>query len=94
MNMITFTEGKPHRKSGVNSDRGTRTHIEIAATEVASNGGRLFFREIAWALIGTKRRGGCASECSIIVIILLVGQIRRLQSCIHWRRCKLNVGGC
>ena len=70
--MITFAESEPHRKPGVNSDRGTRTHIEITAAKVASNGGSLFFSEIAWALIGAERRGGCAGESSIVVIILLV----------------------
>ena len=70
--MITFTEGEPHRKSGVNSDWGTRADIEITAAKVASDSGSLFFCEIAWALIGTEGGGGCAGESTIVVIILLV----------------------
>ena len=70
--MITFTESEPHRKSGVNSDWGTRAHIEITTAKVASNGGGLFFSEIAWALIGAECRGGCAGESTIVVIVLLV----------------------
>lgn len=72
MNVITFTESEPHRKPRVNSDWGTRAHIEITTAEIASNGGGLFFGEIAWALIGAESGGGCAGESSIVVIILLV----------------------
>lgn len=95
MNMIAFSQGEPDREAGVNPNGSTGPYVEIATAKITSDGGGLLLCEIARSFIWTECRCGGAGKCSIVVIVLLMGQIGGLQRCVHgWRGgyAKLDVG--
>ena len=95
MNMIAFSQGEPDWKPGVNPNGSTGPYVEVTTAKVTSDGGGLLLCEITRAFIWTECRCRGAGKCSIVVIVLLMGQIWGLQRCVHgWRGgyAKLDVG--
>ena len=75
MHLISFSERKPHRQSRIDPHRCTIPDVEITTAEVARDGSRFFFSEVAWSFVGTESRSGCTGEGAVVVVVMLLREV-------------------
>ena len=70
--MVALAEGESNRQTGIDADGSAAAHVKVATGEIASDGGGLFFGQIAWSLV--RPESGCrsAGKGAVVVVVMLL----------------------
>lgn len=74
MDMVSLSQGKSDGEPWIDADGRTRSDEKVTATKVSGDGSSLFLGKVAGPLVRAKGRGRCASECTVVIIVLVLSQ--------------------